>query len=171
MRFLPLYFLITLSLFASPKELNSFNSKFVQTIIDDNGKKITYQGELWAMKPQNALWLYQKPIQKSVYINGKKLTVIEPQIEQVTLRTLGDEIDFLEIIKKAKSLDGSHYSAIVNSQNYIIDFKNEILSSISYKDNFDNKVNIQFTNPVQNKSIESSRFKATIPSEFDIIKD
>lgn len=170
-RFLPLLFLLSLTLFASPKDLNSFNSKFIQTIIDDSNKKIVYSGELWASKPQNALWVYQKPIQKSVYVNGSKITVIEPQIEQVTMRTLDDEIDFLQIIQKAKKVDEEKYSATVKGQTYAVQFKNALLVSISYKDGYDNRVTIQFTNPVQNKTIEAGRFKPAIPEGFDIIKD
>lgn len=171
MRFLPLLFALTLSLCASPKEINSFNGKFIQTIIDDNGKKIIYSGELWASKPQNALWVYQKPIQKSVYINAQKITVIEPQIEQVTLRSLDDEIDFLQIIQKAKQLSEDKYIATVKGQTYTIAFKSDILNSISYTDGYDNRVSIVFVNPSQNKPIESGKFKPVIPADFDIIKD
>lgn len=171
MRFLPVLFLLSLTLFASPKDLTSFNSKFVQTIVDDNNKKITYSGELWASKPQNALWIYQKPIQKSVYVTGSKITVIEPQIEQVTIRSLDNEIDFLQIIQKSKKVDNDKYTATVKGQTYTLFFKNDILSSINYQDGYDNRVSIVFSNPVQNKSIETSRFKPVIPADFDIIKD
>lgn len=171
MRFLPLIFLLALSLEASPKDINSFNGKFVQTIVDDNGKKIVYAGELWASKPQNALWVYQKPIQKSVYINAQKITVVEPAIEQVTLRTLDDEIDFLQIIQKAKKVNDEKYTATLKGESYNIIFKNDLLSSISYTDGFDNKVAIVFTNPIQNKPIEMSKFKPLIPEDFDVIKD
>lgn len=171
MRFLPVLFLLCLTLFASPKDLTSFNSKFVQTIVDDNNKKITYTGELWASKPQNALWVYQKPIQKSVFVNGSKITVIEPQIEQVTLRSLDNEIDFLQIVQKSKKVDNEKYTTTLKGQIYTILFKNDTLSSISYQDGYDNRVSIVFTNPVQNKPIETSRFKPVIPADFDIIKD
>lgn len=170
MRFISLILTVALSLAASPKEINSFNGKFVQTIIDDNGKKIVYTGELWAAKPQNALWSYQKPIQKNVYINAQKITVVEPQIEQVTLRSLDNEIDFLQIIQKAKRLDDNRYSAVIKGQSYIIGFKNDLLSSISYSDEFDHQVSILFSNPVQNKPIEPGRFKPVIPADYDVIK-
>lgn len=168
------YFLAALlasaALFAAPKDITSFNAKFVQTITDDNGKTIRYNGELWASKPQNALWVYQKPIQKSVYVNGQKITVIEPAIEQVTLRTLENEIDFLSIVQKAKKVDNEKYTATVKGQTYTVTFKSDVLSSISYTDGFDNKVLIQFNAPVQNKPIDATRFKALIPADYDIIK-
>lgn len=166
--FLPL---LSLLLNAAPQDITSFHSTFEQIIVDDNKKIIRYSGELWASKPQNALWTYRKPIQKSVYINGKKLTVIEPQIEQVTLRTLGDEIDFLEIIKKAKPLNSNHYIATVKGQSYDVFLSNNVLNSISYTDGFDNKITIKFLNPVQNQPIDSNRYKPIIPKDFDIIGD
>ena len=140
MRFLPLTLLFTLTLFASPQDINSFSSPFEQRIVDDHGKVITYGGELWAAKPQNALWSYQKPIQKNVYINAKRLVILEPQLEQATIRSLGDEIDFLEIIKKAKKIDNDHYTASFNGQTYKIMFKNDLLSAIQYTDSYDNHV-------------------------------
>ncbi len=171
MRFLPLLLILTLNLCASPKEINSFNGKFVQTIVDDNGKKIIYSGELWASKPQNALWIYQKPIQKSVYIHSKKITVIEPSIEQVTLRTLDNEIDFLQIVQQAKKVDTDKYVATVKGQTYTVLFTNELLTSISYTDGFDNRVMILFNAPSQNKPINPSKFKPVIPDNYDVIND
>lgn len=170
MRFFLIALLASAALFAAPKDLTSFNAKFVQTITDDSGKTIRYSGELWAAKPQNALWVYQKPIQKSVYVNAQKVTVIEPQIEQVTLRTLENEIDFLQIVQKAKKTGNDTYAATVKGQTYTVTFKNDLLNSISYTDGFDNKVTIQFNSQSQNKEIDASRFKALIPADFDIIK-
>lgn len=170
MRLLLLTFLSVLSLSAAPKDITSFHANFTQTIIDDTKKKIVYQGEIWASTPQNALWVYTKPIQKSVYINGSRLTLLEPQLEQATTKTLGDEIDFLQIIKKAKPLNASRYSASVNGQTYLIDFNGDLLSAISYQDDYENQVTIKFTNPSQNKGIDTTKFKPIIPADYDIIK-
>lgn len=170
MRLLFLLLSTTLVLIASPKELNSFYASFTQTITDEHKKKLIYTGELWASKPQNALWKYTKPIQKSVYISGAKLTLIEPALEQATVRTLDNDIDFLEILKKSKPINPTRYTATVAGQTYFINFSNDTLESISYTDGYDNSVVIRFTNQIQNKPIESGRFKAVIPTDFDVIK-
>jgi outer membrane lipoprotein carrier protein len=170
-RFLPLTLLFALTLFASPQDINSFSSPFEQRIVDEHGKVITYRGELWAAKPQNALWSYQKPVQKSVYINAKRLVILEPQLEQATIRSLGDEIDFFEIIKKSKKIDNDHYTATVNGQTYAINFKNNLLSTIQYTDSYDNKVTIQFLKPSHNATIPASRFQPTIPAGYDVLKN
>ncbi|MCX6075220.1 MAG: LolA-like outer membrane lipoprotein chaperone [Campylobacterales bacterium] len=171
MRLPPLFFLLSTLLLASPKEMSSFNSSFEQRIVDEHGKTLLYKGELWATKPQNALWLYQTPIQKSVYINGKELTIIEPALEQVTIKTLTGEIDFLEILKKAKKVDNDHYATTLSGITYSITFKNDILSTIGYSDSYDNRVIIKFLTPITNGSIEAKRFKPIIPSDFDVLRD
>jgi outer membrane lipoprotein carrier protein len=170
-RFYPIFFLLSTLLIASPKEMSSFSSSFEQRIVDEHGKTILYKGNLWATKPQNALWNYQTPIQKSVFINGKELTIIEPALEQVTLKTLSGEIDFLEILRKAKRVDNDHYTTTLNGITYSILFKNDILSVINYSDSYDNHVTIKFLNPTTNEAIESKRFKPIIPSDFDVIRD
>ncbi len=169
-----LFFLLLfaiISLMASPKELTSFYATFTQTITDEHKKKLIYTGELWASKPQNALWKYTKPIQKSVYISGNKLTLIEPALEQATIRTLDNDIDFLEILKKSKPLTPTRYTALIAGQTYFIDFTNSILESISYNDDYDNTIGIRFTHQAQNKPIEANRFKAVIPADFDVIRN
>lgn len=169
-RFLPVVLVLAASLCAAPKDLSSYHAKFEQSITDEHGKIIRYSGELWASKPQNALWVYQKPIAKSVYITGRQVTVIEPQIEQVTLRSLDGDIDFLQIIQGARKIDENRYVATVKGQRYDITFKNDVLFSIAYTDGFDNKVLIRFIDPVQNRPIDPSRFKTLIPSDYDVIK-
>ncbi len=171
MRFFTLLFAFTLTLYASPKEFSTFNGKFVQTILDGNGKKIVYSGELWASKPQNALWVYHKPVKKSIYVNGPKITVIEPNIEQVTLRNLDGEIDFLQIVQKAVKVDAETYKATIKGETYTMTFQNNLLHIIRYNDSFDNKVVIQFSAQKANSPIDPSRFKASIPADYDIIQD
>jgi len=45
------------------------------------------------------------------------------------------------------------------------------LESISYTDGYDNTIVIRFANQAQNKPIESTRFKAIIPADFDVIRN
>jgi len=160
-----------MTLSASPKEINSFSSKFEQTITDDHKKTIVYKGELWASKPQNALWVYQKPIQKSVYINGSKIVIVEPSLEQATIRKLDGDIDFLSIIQNAKKIDTNRYAAKVKGQEYNLFFKDDILSSISYTDSFENKIVISFSSQQQNQTININRFKPYIPASYDILSE
>lgn len=170
MRNLLLLILLCITLFASPKEMVAFHSKFDQSITDDNGKTIRYSGELWAQKPQNALWVYTKPIQKSVYVNARKVTVLEPALEQATVRRLDDEIDFLRILSQSKRISDTEYAATINGVKYKIMLSDNIPVSIGYTDSFDNKIVIRFLNPELDKPVEPSKLLPKIPSGFDLIQ-
>lgn len=148
----------------------AFHAKFDQSITDDNGKTIRYSGELWAQKPQNALWVYTKPVQKSVYVNARKVTVLEPALEQATTRTLDDEIDFLRILSQAKRISDNEYAATINGVKYKIFLSENLPVSISYTDSFDNKIMIRFINPELDKPVAPSKLVPKIPAGFDLIQ-
>lgn len=171
MRFFVSLFFLSLSLMASPKEMRTFSADFEQRIVDEHGKSLLYRGQLWAVSPQNALWKYTKPIQKSVIIKGQKLTVIEPILEQVTIKTLENEINFFTLLQKAKKVDETHYRSSIEGINYTITFQNGTPSQISYVDGFDNQISITFSRPILNKAIDPKLFAPTIPSDYDILRD
>ena len=163
-------FLITLS-FASIDNITSFEADFKQIITDEKNKQLTYSGHLITSKPQNALWSYTKPIKKEIYIRGYSVTIIEPEIEQVILRELSLEFDFFRMIKKAKKIGNSKYEATNKDMKFTILLKDNLIKSISYIDEFDNKVKIIFDNQKQNRQIDKNIYYPTIPDGYDIVRD
>jgi len=164
-----LLFLATAS-FANINNLNSFEADFKQNIVDDKNKTITYYGHVKASKPQYALWTYVKPIEKKVYILDNQAIIVEPELEQAIIKKIGNNFDFFTLIKNAKKLDNGNYLAHYNNTAFTIKTKNNSIESISYKDEFDNSVLIDFTNQVINKKIDKKEFAPVIPDEYDIIK-
>lgn len=171
MRFFLSTLLLCLSLMASPSDIRSFNANFEQRIVDDHGKIILYQGQLWAASPQNALWKYTKPIQKSVIINGQKLTILEPLLEQATITALNNEINFFALLQKAKKIDDIHYRTVIEGTTYTITFQKDVPSQISYTDGFDNRITITFSHQTLNKSIDPKLFTPVIPADYDVLRD
>jgi len=165
-----LSFLVTLS-FASISNINSFEADFKQIITDEKDKQLTYSGHLIASKPQNALWHYMKPIKKEIYIRGYSITIIEPEIEQVIIKELSSKFDFFRMIKKAKKVGKSKYTTINKDIKFTIYLEKNLIKSISYIDEFDNNVEVIFTNQKQNKKINTNIFYPIIPEEYDIVRD
>ena len=163
MHFLPLTLLLTFTLFASPQDINSFHSSFDQRS-SMNIKKNCLHGRTMGHPNLKMHCGDIKNQFKKVFISAAHICYSRTVIEQATIRTLNDEIDFLEIIKKAKKIDNDHYKATVNGQLYTITFKNDLLSTIQYTDGYDNKVTIQFLKPSHNTAIPSSRFQPSIPA-------
>lgn len=173
MRKLLLTSLITMQLFASTalEEVTSFEADFSQSITDEKEKVLIYNGHIVALKPQNARWSYIKPIKKDVFINDFEVTIIEPEIEQVIIKRLESNFDFFKIISNAKKIDQNTYIAYYRDTKFTIVKKNALIESISYLDEFENRVKITFENQKQNHEIEKSVFIPKYSMEFDIIKD
>ncbi|SFV61710.1 Outer membrane lipoprotein carrier protein LolA [hydrothermal vent metagenome] len=164
-----LLFLATAS-FANIDNIQSFEADFKQNIVDDKNKVIAYYGHIKAMQPQYALWTYKKPIEKQVYIIENQAIIIEPELEQVIIKKIGDNLDFFQLIKHAQKLDKERYLANYNNTTFIIKIKGNKIISISYKDELDNKVTIDFTHQIVNKKIDKREFSPSIPDEYDVIK-
>lgn len=163
--------IVTSLLNSSMLDIDSFEADFNQVIIDDKGKELSYTGHIVASKPQYALWEYKEPVKKSVYIASHVVTIIEPDIEQAIVRKIDSDFDFFKMIQKAKKITNSKYIATVNSTKYTILLDNTLIKSISYLDEFENKVNINFNNQSKNGKVSKNIFIPNIPVEYDIIKD
>ncbi len=157
--------------FASFDTLRSFDAAFTQSVTDDKNKTLTYKGHITASKPQNALWKYKEPIQKDVYINSHQVTIVEPEIEQVIIRSIDSSLDFFKMIKNAREIKKDMYEASFEKKMFIITTKEDFIESISYIDEFENKVKIEFFNQVQNKEIKKEIFTPNYPLDFDVIRD
>jgi outer membrane lipoprotein carrier protein len=160
----------TISL-ASLDNIDSFQADFTQTVTDDKNKSLVYSGHILASKPQYALWDYKKPIQKFIYINESRITVIEPEIEQVIIRNIESNFDFFYMIKNSKKITKDRYEAVYKEARFIITTKNNLLKSISYVDEFENNVKIVFENQKQNEKLNLEVFSPVYPVEYDIIRD
>ena len=157
--------------FASIENVNSFEADFTQSVTDDKNTTLNYSGHIIASKPQNAVWTYKKPIEKDIYINQYSVTIVEPEIEQVIIRQIESNFDFFMMIKNAKKTGENIYVANYKESKFTILTENNLIKSISYKDEFENDVKIVFKNQQQNIEIDNEVFTAKYPLEFDIIRD
>lgn len=171
MKYLFLTILTSMQLFASLENITSFEADFTQSITDDKNKTLNYSGDIIALKPQNAKWSYIKPVKKTVYINDFEVTIVEPEIEQVIVKTLESNFDFFKMIANAKKTADNRYEAIYKNTKFTITQNNSFIESISYTDEFENRVNIVFKNQKQNQSINKEIFTPKFPLGFDIIRD
>jgi len=163
--------LLVSEIFAFFDTIESFSADFTQTVTDEKNKVLTYNGNLIASKPQNAIWKYTTPINKDVYINEQNVIIIEPEIEQAIIRKIESNFDFFKMIQNAKESKENIYITKFKNINFTIVTKNNLIESISYIDEFENNVKISFKNQKQNKKIDKNIFIPNIPVEFDIIRD
>ena len=151
--------------------INSFEADFKQELTDEKGKVISYKGHISAVKPNYALWKYETPLNKEIYVSKTKVIILEPEIEQVIIRNTYLDFDIFDLIKNAIMLKENTYKAHFRETDFQIVFKNSLISSISYKDELDNSIKILFSKQLQNKKIPLNRFIPSIPDEYDVIRD
>ena len=160
--------LIPLYLFSNPL-FHSLQSKFSQTITNDQNKTISYQGKLLYKAPDKLRWQYEKPFKKEIVINKNKMIVIEPELEQVLIRYLKKPPTFAQILKHAKRVDKKRYEGIWNGQKYIIEFDGKVPKKVLYKDSLGNRVQIEFKNPKIDQNISKKSFEVSIDPDYDVI--
>ena len=150
--------------------IKSFEADFTQTISSEDVKTLSYSGHIVALKPQYALWQYKTPIQKDIYISLYKLTIIEPDMEQVIVQNISSEFNLFKMLHNAKKIDKKTYITQIKDTKYTINMKNDsIISSINYVDELDYKVEIIFSNQKLNTKIDSKIFIPKIPIDYDVI--
>ena len=150
--------------------LKSYQADFLQTIVNPQGKSLEYKGKIYILYPNLVLWNYKSPIEKDIYIKWDRVTIIEPELEQAIITTMQKQINMIDLFKNAKKVSQNHYETIFQNKLYRLDLDNNIVKSISYDDDLDNKVLIKFTNIKQNQKIKESTFDYIIPFEYDIIR-
>jgi len=166
-----LLILLSCSAFANINNISSFEADFKQSIVDDQNKTIIYNGHIQAEKPQYALWKYTNPIQKSVYISPTKVVMVEPDLEQAIIKKIDSNFDFFSLLSSAKKINDNKYMARYNNTTFFIIMNKLTIKAILYKDEFDNKVKIDFINQAEDKKIGIKTFTPVIPDGYDIIRN
>lgn len=171
MKAILLFIAAVTSLFGFADSVRSFSADFTQQITDDTNQTITYEGHIDATRPDKARWEYFKPVEKSVFVIGHKVTIIEPELEQAIVKTFRDEIDLFKILSKAEQLDGETYLATHKSQQFLIKIRDDVPMAISYKDAFENTVRILFSQQKINRSYPDALFTPNIPAGYDLLSE
>jgi outer membrane lipoprotein carrier protein len=164
--------LVSVACFADLTNITTMEADFTQQIVDDNNKTVLYKGHLFASKPQYALWQYTQPVQKNIYLYNDRVTIVEPDLEQVIIKHIQSHLNFFTLLQNAKKIDNTHYVTFYKEKKIFIvtDTKNTI-HSLSYKDEFENDVTITFKDAKINLPIDNTIFQAKIPVDFDVITE
>ena len=176
-----------LSLNATITLPSNFKTTFEQTITNDKGKVIEYNGLVSFKELTESIsddsgreqsytrslfkWDYTSPTKKEVCTDGIQLTVVDHDLEQVSNYLVDEGIDLKSVLSVAKKISIRDYKASYKDIEYLItlDSKNQ-LSKIVYVDNLDNSVKILFSNMQYNTTLNTTFLECNAPKEYDIIK-
>jgi outer membrane lipoprotein carrier protein len=146
---------------------------FTQKITNTKKKVITYKGSVHFAKKNRVKWIYTDPTEKEVCTDGKTLTVVDHDLEQVSYYRIDKGLDLGTILKHAKKYKDHIYLAKFQDKTYTIavDDKGRV-ESVAYYDDLDNKVQILFVYMHQDdkKHGIKSDIECKAPKSYDIIR-
>ena len=152
------------------ENLETFKANFVQTIKSNEDKNIEYKGEVFIKNSGNILWKYKTPILKNVYVNNTHVIIDEPELEQAIITSLQNDINLIEILKKAQKIEYNIYLANIDSVDYKVFVQDSKIEKITYKDKLENSIMISFLDVINNSLIDDNIFKFKAPDYYDIIR-
>jgi len=165
----PILLIFALSLLAD-LDIESFQAKFRQKIRDDQNTTLVYTGTVHYLSPNLTLWRYETPVEKSVLVDGQKVIVIEPELEQITITRLTKDQNIISLLKNARKIGPTTYKLTVKKRDFFIHAdKNGTIRLISFKDDLSNEVEVEFFDIKQNQQIEQKAFEVEIPAHYDRI--
>lgn len=171
MKFLWIIFTMTATLFGFADTVKTFSADFNQTITDDTNQTIVYRGHVDAARPKNARWDYTEPVIKQVFVNDHTVTIIEPELEQIIIKTIDEDVDLFNILKRAKPIVDNTFLAEYKEQKFYLTMDGDVLVEISYRDTFENRVRLQFYHQNINHIIDQILFEPKAPSYYDVLTE
>ena len=173
------------------KEMNSFSTSFVQNTYDENGLLITTSnGSLIYKKKSKYILEYKSPNKIKFISDGQLITIYDQDLEQVIIRSVKKSLNnnIIDIFTNEKLINDKFELKVFfkNNENHInflpinkdikkSDFllvvSNNMIKSISFVNDFDQSVIMNFNGFEINVSILESQFKIDIPESFDVIID
>lgn len=173
--------------------VQTIQADFTQAIYNKKTKQTEQSiGHMVLQRPGKFRWSVKKPIAQLIIANDTRLWIYDPDLEQVTIRFLGKEIENtpvlllsnpslaieknfnVQTIKNAASLQW--FALFPKSQDSMLAFirmgfsKNQI-RQIDLEDHLGHHTTIEFYNVLMNQPLSASLFTFKPPANTDVIDE
>jgi outer membrane lipoprotein carrier protein len=154
---------------------DNFKASFEQKITNPDKKVILYRGTIQFSDKQMIKWAYTEPTKKEVCTNGRNITIVDHDLEQVSYYLTYKGFDLAKVLSGAKPYKDMKtvYIAKYNGKAYTIQVDNKRrLWRIAYYDDLDNEVLIIFENMRYGKGkLPLKGLLCDAPSSYDVIEE
>jgi len=173
--------------------IRTINSQFTQENLDKSSHPITSsKGNLVLERPGKFRWEIKKPNPQTIVSNGTKLWIYDPDLEQVTIRTLSKETGdapALLLSNPSTTLRTSYnVQTLVNTadkQEFLLTprdknslfehikmrFNKKMIEEMQLEDHLGHITSITFNNVILNQSVSPSLFTFKTPPNVDVINE
>ena len=173
--------------------VQSMRANFNQTVYDNHGKAVQQStGQMSMQRPNRFRWQVKKPIPQLIIANGDRLWIYDPDLEQVTIRTIkkaaGDtpalllshkatvlDKDFTVHEKPAQQAGWRWFTLVPKSSDNIasvqMGFNNNQFQEMRLEDHLGHLTGIKFNHIETNVNVPASQFIFKPPANIDIIDE
>lgn len=172
-------------------ESRSASARFVQTQLDNKGRKISStQGKLSFSRPGKFRWEYEKPYEQLIVGDGAKLWIYDKDLNQVTVKKLDGALGSSPAALLAGSNEmEEHYQLSAKGMKGGLDwveafprdeslfqkvrmgFNGNNLEAMDLYDHLGQVTSIKFTRVEKNPRLNDSVFSFTPPTGADVITE
>lgn len=151
------------------RNVKSIEADFTQEIKGEKGAiPVVYKGKLYAAD-NKVKWLYVAPLAKEVYLEKTQAYIYEPELKQVTIGNLKENVDFIQILKRVQKIGKDSYKTQIGDIAYYVIIKDSKPYELKYTDSIDNVITIRFENVKMNAKIDGSVFIFQPPDDVEYI--
>ncbi len=173
--------------------VQSMRAEFNQTVYDNHGKAVQQStGQMSMQRPNHFRWQVKKPIPQLIIANGDQLWIYDPDLEQVTIRTIkkaaGDtpalllshkvtvlDNDFTVTEKPASSTGWRWFTLVPKASDNIASvqmcFNNKQILEMRLEDHLGHITGIKFNKIETNVNVPASQFIFKSPANTDVIDE
>lgn len=174
-------------------DYRTYQADFIQILVNEGGDKVQESsGSLKAKRPGLFYWEQTPPLTQFIVSNGEKVTVYDPDLEQVTIHSLDDriattpalllsgEVEHLEetykVTRQASGGDQQVFVLEPKSQDSLfvslqLRFTNGVLDEMRLNDSLSQLSILSFDNIRLNETVPDSAFVLKYPDSVDVIRD
>ena len=172
--------------------LTGLKADFTQTVID--ARSITIQnatGTLQLLRPGRFRWDYHTPYEQLIVADGTRVSIYDPDLEQVTVKLLDKTIGNMPalLLSNEQPLEDSFNITELGLKNRLewleldprardtsfekirLAFNEQTLEAMELVDNFGQTTRLVFSNVQRNPEIDPQVFHFTPPPGVDVIGD
>ncbi len=174
------------------ENFESFEANFVQSLLNENGKELERtEGVLYLQQPGKLHWSYETPYTQKIISNGDVLWVFDEDLEQVTIREMGDAIDqtpagiilgendiaehFIQVnmgvIENYDWIELTPKNLEAQYKNIRLGFEKSKLGMMIIVDNLGQTTRIDFSEVKKNIELSPTLFEFEIPEGVDVIDE
>lgn len=170
----------------------TFQAAFTQTVSDDQGRVAQEtDGNLRAKRPGLFYWEANPPLNQFIVSDGKKVEVYDPDLEQVTVQDLDDQVSSTPALLLSGETDGlaeiydvseqrygektREYTLVPRSEDSLfvsltMTFYGDELQAMRLEDSLAQRTELEFGNVRINEPVSEDEFELDYPEGVDVIR-